>query len=716
MNSMTTDSTLDPRFGHLYRPLIRKLLAIVLVTVALGGGALIYFDEKIVDSLSNRLITRSSQLTVQTLKRPFAEATAVLEVAMRQVAKIDIADPANRDVLHLALAPFVETHEFLDSINLADDLGNEFVVIKQDDEVMIRHVVADDPGNAVWQRRADGKVLETWTRQSETSPHDRPWYQVALAAEPGRHVWTGKYEFLTSEQPGISVVARGATPGGERQHAMAVNVTLLGVSRHTVTERPTENGMTVVFGGDDLTIGLPPDERFTDERAMASQVFTPVQSIGVPVVETAVAKWDERGRIEGVFRFRDPENLPWLARFSPIVLDDPARAWEATLIPESDLLGAVSRMRNLSLAAIGIVSVLVCALVLALSMRTIRNQIRAAMADVERKLGQYHLREKIGAGGNGTVYRAKHALLRRPTAIKLMNPEFTLSAAARERFEHEVQITASLCHPNTVAIYDYGQTPDGTLYYAMELLNGSTLGQLVRMSGPLPAGRVIHILEQIAGSLAEAHSRGLIHRDIKPSNAILCERGGMFDVIRVLDFGLVKEIAHTDGDLTHANVLIGTPLFMAPEIISQPGQVSAQSDLYALGAVGYYLLSARHVFEGGSAVEICAKHLSDAPIAPSQRAGVAIAADLEQLILSCLAKDPAKRPASAEEFRDALLACEAAGSWTQRQARAWWMGNASAFTERAQEQDAPPLTHTEMLVDLDRRALSSLARSGAAPQ
>jgi len=291
-----------------------------------------------------------------------------------------------------------------------------------------------------------------------------------------------------------------------------------------------------------------------------------------------------------------------------------------------------------------------------------------------------------------------------------MNPEFARSDSARKRFEHEVQITSNLNHPNTIAIYDYGRTPDGTLYYAMEFLNGGTLERLVQFAGALPPARVIHILEQIAGSLAEAHAKRLIHRDIKPSNAILCERGGLFDVVKVLDFGLVKEIAETDGNLTQSNLLIGTPLYMAPEIISSPGQASPQGDLYALGAVGYMLLTGSNVFDGESAVEICAKHLHDAPVPPSQRApGAGIPADLEALILTCLSKEPADRPAGASEFRAGLMNCMAWGEWDQGQASAWWHMHSAAFTGTESSTNATPLSNTEVLVDLDRRALSTRA-------
>ena len=383
------------------------------------------------------------------------------------------------------------------------------------------------------------------------------------------------------------------------------------------------------------------------------------------------------------------------------------------LIPEQDFLGSLVKLRNLGLAGISIAGLLVAAAVFFTSMRSIRRQMRVAIDQVERRLGQYQLKQKIGEGGNGAVYRAQHALLRRPTAIKLMNPEFARSAAARERFEHEVQITSNLSHPNTIAIYDYGHTPDGTLYYAMELLNGSTLEQLSRFSGPLPAARVIHILEQIAGSLAEAHDKGLIHRDIKPSNAILCERGGLFDVVKVLDFGLVKEISQTDGNLTQANVLIGTPLYMAPETISHPGQASPQSDLYAVGAVGYFLLTGRNVFEGGSAVEICAKHLNDTPVPPSTRAGIAVPSDLEAIILTCLEKDPARRPAGAATLRAQLLACRDAHGWTQENAREWWLANSASFAGGMSPETATPLSNTELLVDMDHRVLSAgTARAG----
>ncbi len=294
-----------------------------------------------------------------------------------------------------------------------------------------------------------------------------------------------------------------------------------------------------------------------------------------------------------------------------------------------------------------------------------------------KKLGQYALGEKIGAGANGMVYHAQHAMLRRPVAVKLLNLDKTHDTAIA-RFEREVQLTSHLNHPNTVTIYDYGRTPEGIFFYAMEYLDGVNLDKLGKEFGPQPEGRVICILRQICGSLAEAHRVGLIHRDIKPANIILNRRGGQYDVVKVLDFGLAKAMnSRQELELTAADSIVGTPLYLAPEGVERPEELDARSDLYAVGAIGYFLLTGKPLFELKNLRDVLMHQVKTMPLTPSDRLGKPICSDLEKLIMQCLAKDPGQRPPNASSLEEALANCESAGTWTRKEAEAWWNQNIS---------------------------------------
>jgi serine/threonine protein kinase len=300
-----------------------------------------------------------------------------------------------------------------------------------------------------------------------------------------------------------------------------------------------------------------------------------------------------------------------------------------------------------------------------------------------KKLGQYVLGELIGEGGMGAVYRAQHAMLRRPTAVKLLLPD-RAGPENIARFEREVQLTARLTHPNTVAVYDYGRTPGGVFYYAMEYLDGLSLEELVRRFGPQPEGRVIHLLLQASAALVEAHSLGLIHRDVKPANMLLCERGGAPDVLKLLDFGLVKSlVASQSAELTHADAITGTPQYLAPESIVDPTKVDARVDLYALGGVGYFLLCGRPAFDGKSVLEVCGHHLHTAPMPPSERLGKPVLPELEALVLACLEKDRERRPRDAGGLHERLLECAARAPWSRDEAKAFWRSFRSG-SERAE--------------------------------
>ena len=301
-----------------------------------------------------------------------------------------------------------------------------------------------------------------------------------------------------------------------------------------------------------------------------------------------------------------------------------------------------------------------------------------------KQLGQYTLEEKIGEGGMGIVYRARHALMRRDTAVKLLLPDRADPDSIR-RFEREVCLTCRLTHPNTIQVYDYGHTPEGIFYYAMEFLIGLNLHQLVAQFGPQPESRVVHILTQICDALSEAHALGLVHRDIKPANVFLCNRGGVPDCVKVLDFGLVREYRTGERDvprLVGGNGVEGTPAFMPPEAIRDSARSDPRSDLYSVGALGYYLLTGEHVFPAESLRELYDKHLDEPPPPPRRRTTNPISEEMETIILQCLEKEPQRRPQSAVELSSRLIRSPGASAWGTDARAEWWAAYQSRESQR----------------------------------
>jgi len=332
-----------------------------------------------------------------------------------------------------------------------------------------------------------------------------------------------------------------------------------------------------------------------------------------------------------------------------------------------------------------------CAVLLAilttLAMLLAQNarRFRAAMRS-SRELGPYRLIRRIGQGGMGTVYQAEHALLRRPTAVKVISDDRD-SKGALERFEREAKLTSQLTHPNTIVVFDYGRTADGVFYYAMEYLRGFTIDDIVKTGGPQPPARVVHILRQIAGSLAEAHASGLVHRDVKPANVMICKRGGIHDFVKVLDFGLVKDIFGQEVmSLSVAGQTLGTPRYMAPETFVDCERPTPAADVYAVGAIGYYLLTGHEMIEGPTMAAILAHHVSGVSIPPSVRVGEAstIPPELDELILRCLSRDKSARPRDGEELLRALDRCGVA-AWTEDDARRAQIGHDERFDEASSD-------------------------------
>lgn len=290
-----------------------------------------------------------------------------------------------------------------------------------------------------------------------------------------------------------------------------------------------------------------------------------------------------------------------------------------------------------------------------------------------KKLGAYSLKKKLGAGGMGKVHLAEHQLLKRPCAIKLIRSEKADDATAIARFESEVQATAGLTHANTVEIYDFGYTQDGTFYYAMEFLPGMDLQALVDKTGPMPTARVVHFLKQVSSALGEAHRAGLIHRDIKPGNIFATERGGVLDVAKLLDFGLVKSLDTPDSspEITIEGAVIGSPMYAPPERVLGESEPDARGDIYSLGATAYFLLTGRPVFQGDKVLKVLFAHANESPLALSELCPD-IPADVEAIIMQCLAKTPDERFQTAEELEAALRSVASSTAWTQQEARDHW--------------------------------------------
>jgi serine/threonine-protein kinase len=395
----------------------------------------------------------------------------------------------------------------------------------------------------------------------------------------------------------------------------------------------------------------------------------------------------------------------WMIIVPVIVPNSPRKTLFAALVSAASMpavfaVGITFGNARLELNATSLLFVTYPYLLVALTTYLIARVVYKLGAAVTRarELGSYELVEMLGSGGMGEVWHARHRMLVRPAAVKLVRPEMLGGSSesawvALKRFEREAQATAAMRSPHTIQLYDFGIAEDGTFYYVMEMLDGFDTETLVGRFGPLAPERALHILGQMCHSLAEAHATGLIHRDIKPANVFLCRYGREVDFVKVLDFGLVKSRGEQSADevkLTAANVTGGTPAFMAPEQALGDRPVDERTDIYALGCMGYWLLTGQLVFEGDTPLQTIMHHVHTAPEPPSARVELPIPATLDRLVLSCLEKDPARRPQSIDELARQIGACDIAGTWTEERARQWWATYAPASGRQATATEPTP--------------------------
>ncbi len=378
----------------------------------------------------------------------------------------------------------------------------------------------------------------------------------------------------------------------------------------------------------------------------------------------------------------------WMFAFTVLVPSRPRSALIALLLAGSGVpvtMGVLIRVGNAPALSVGdFVSIFVFPYTIFVFFAYITARIIYGLGrDIRRaeQVGSYQLTERIGIGGMGEVWRARHELLARPAAVKMIRREVLRTGSIDEemvlaRFEQEAQVTAALQSPHTVELYDFGSAEDGTFYYVMELLEGVDLESLVKQFGAMPPERVLGVMQQACLSLSEAHRHGLLHRDIKPANIILCERAFEHDFVKVLDFGLVKQLSKLPNQeaLTQAGLggIAGTPAYMAPEIALNKPQVDGRADLYGLGCVAYWLLTGRRVFEEDGAVAMILAHVNKQPEPPSAHVDFVIPPALDALILSCLAKEPADRPESAHAMLQVMKSIDLPHRWTAERASQWW--------------------------------------------
>jgi serine/threonine-protein kinase len=398
-----------------------------------------------------------------------------------------------------------------------------------------------------------------------------------------------------------------------------------------------------------------------------------------------------------------PVVVPILA-FGALIPTVPGKALSVMLLAAAmDPLGLLMMRAHTHYTAREIVVVLSSPLLAALVAQQISKAVHRLTEGIvkAREVGSYKLVERLGVGGMAEVWRANHRMLRRPAAVKLIRPKVLVdhgpvdSERLLRLFTREVRTTASLRSPHTIQVYDFGITREGAFYYVMELLDGIDLMTLVERYGAQPGERVTSLMKQVCHSLREAHARNFVHRDIKPANVLTCSVGGDFDFVKVLDFGLVLDRHLTSEELEDEKQFVGTPAVMAPEMLRFQAPVDARADLYALGCVGYWLLTGKRVFEAQTRADMLVMHAHQKPVLPSKRVDRPIHPGLEALVMQCLEKNPNKRPQTARELSDALSALQFDHPWTDERAELWWKQN------RPQEQRA-----TSALTEKERASAS----------
>lgn len=676
----TMDALVNSIHGRvLQHRLLRNLVLLMMATAGIIAGVLLVGSYRAVDDLSERVIAHASKRAEAELWRFFEPVEAQLEVVRSwgEAGELSLSYEAV-EALNQRFLPMLLERSQANALLLTDSGGREYMLLREGAGWLNRYI--DEgyaQGRARWIRwDAQGQEVERWEGEHPYQMRERPWYRGAIASEQQEIFWTAPYLFFSAKEPGITASTRFSDPSTGRSRVVAIDILLADISAFTTRVRPTENGFITVLTTSGEVIGLPRRPIYENQAAVKRDILASSSELGLIPLEKVWQRWRESGSVETVLQSKDASLGSYRAGFRHFQLGRQEFV-VATVVPREDLTGFIDQQRNIALTVMGFALIATIALSLRTSQRY--EERLEEVVDAVQRMGQYLLEEKLGAGGMGEVYRARHGLLQRPTAVKLLRQELYRDEISVQRFEREVRLSCMLRHPNTVTIFDYGQTEEGTFYYAMELIDGVNLNELLSYAGPLSEGRVIYLLLQICGSLAEAHQMGLLHRDIKPGNIMVGNFGGIADRIKVLDFGLVKELHRADQvQLTDRDYIQGSPGYMAPEVILGELAEEPTVDIYAVGAVAYGLLCGAAAYGGDSAVQIMMAQVSEEAPNPSEVLQRQVEPELEALIMRCMERDPDRRPASMKELMRALAECPSARAWSDEDALDWWCEHASA--------------------------------------
>lgn len=573
----------------LRRGLMGNVVTLVVVLAGGLGSLLLFGSYRALEDVSERAIDQAVERTesdLETFFYPVEEKTRTIQ-GWGQGGELELGEQ-EVEALNRRFRPMIEENDHISAMSLAEMDGREYLAWEDGDDWVSRYTDGDDETEmATWTRwDEEGRKIEQWEEERDEDARLRPWYVGSMAREIGEVHWSEPFDFAMSDEPGITASLRYEAHGDGSVQVVALGVPLAALSEYTRAMAPTENGFNAVMTSDGELMGLPTTSRYADNgRAVQQDLLSTWEELGFDELGEAWEVWRDEGRPDEKIQGRSDEGRFW-AGFRRFELDGD-QLLVSTVVPRRDLMGAIDRQRN---ATIGL-SLLAVVIAVLLSMYTSKKYRKRMkkVYDNAQELGQYRMGEKLGVGGMGEVYRAEHNMLKRPTALKLLKPDL-YNRESIKRFEREVQLSCRLTHPNTVTIFDYGKTDEGLFYYAMELLEGVTLSELSDYAGPLSAGRVVYLMSQVCGALAEAHEIGLIHRDIKPSNIMVGNGAGLADRITVLDFGLVKDIKTPDDtQLTNQEYLHGSPGFMAPEVILGGGRRQSAGRYLRHGSRGIYV-------------------------------------------------------------------------------------------------------------------------------